>query len=240
MIRLRDIMTREVISVSPDLSIRDAMSILSSRHISGAPVVVGKEIVGVVTSNDLMAFAAELPGAPTQRAEEDVEYGEVRTRDTDEQDVDVEPLGTFFTEMWDDVGADTTIRFAGINGAEWNVLEEHTVEEAMTRAPICAVPADTTLPAAAEFMRVHSIHRVLVTDEGRFVGIVTATDIANAVAEHKLRDREYVFGRESHFTGQRAGKQPHPETMLGARLHRDDDDDKSRAARRPAGLKDSE
>ncbi len=92
----------------------------------------------------------------------------------------------------------------------------------MTRSPICSVPANTTLPAAAEFMRRHAIHRVLVTDEDRLVGIVTATDIANAVAEHKLRDLAFVFGGESHFTGQRAGRQTHPETVLGARLARDE------------------
>jgi CBS domain-containing protein len=218
MTRLRDIMTREVISVSPDLSIRDAMSLLSSRHISGAPVVEGTSIIGVVTSNDLMAFAAELPGSPTERAVDNTDYDDTRTRNVDSPDVDPEPPANFFTELWDDAGADVTVRFSSINGAEWNVLDEHTVEEAMTRAPICAVPAETTLPAAAEFMRHHSIHRVLVTDEGKFVGIVTSTDIANAVAEHKVRDREFIFGKESHFTGQRAGKAQHPETTLGARL----------------------
>ncbi len=110
-----------------------------------------------------------------------------------------------------------TVRFASANAAEWNVLDEHTVEEAMTRAPICSVPADTSLPAAAQFMRLHAIHRVLVTDEGKFVGIVTATDIANAVAEHKALDREYVFGGESHFAGQPPSKPLHRETPLGAK-----------------------
>jgi CBS-domain-containing membrane protein len=54
MTRLRDIMTREVVSVS-DVSIRDAMGLLSSRHI-GVPVVAGHDIVNVVTSTDLMAL----------------------------------------------------------------------------------------------------------------------------------------------------------------------------------------
>jgi CBS domain-containing protein len=189
MTRLRDIMTREVISVSPDLSIRDAMSLLSSRHISGVPVVDGTSVVGLVTSTDLMAFAAELPGSPRERVENDPpQDGESRTRNLDSPDVDAEPAANFFTELWDDAGADVTVRFASMNAAEWNVLDEHTVEEAMTRAPICSVPSDTTIPAVAEFLLRHSIHRVLVTEGGKFVGIVTSTDIANSVAEHKLRD----------------------------------------------------
>ena len=221
MIRLRDIMTREVISVSPDLSIRDAMSLLSSRHISGVPVVDGSTVVGVVTSNDLMAFAAELPGSPTERVDNDSSrYDEMSSRTLESPEVDTEPPGNFFTELWDDAGADVTVRFASVNAAEWSVLDEHTVEEAMTRAPICTVPGDTTIPAAADFMRRHAIHRVLVTEGGKFVGIATSTDIANAVAEHKVRDRELVFGAESHFTGQSAGKHPQPETTLGARINR--------------------
>ena len=60
MSRLRDIMTREVVAVSPNASIREAMGLLSSLHISGVAVVAGTDIVGVVTSTDLMAFAAEL------------------------------------------------------------------------------------------------------------------------------------------------------------------------------------
>ena len=59
-----------------------------------------------------------------------------------------------------------------------------------------------------------------MTEKGEFVGIVTSTDIANAVASHKLRESQYVFGKESHFTGQPGGKPSHPETTLGAQLAR--------------------
>ena len=211
MIRLRDIMTREIISFSPELSIRDAMSVLSSRHISGAPVLVGSEVVGVVTSNDLMGFAAEQPGAPVERADTVDDYSETPAPDIEVPDNEGEPQATFFTDMWEDSGAEMTVRFAGTSGAEWNVLDEHTVAEVMTRSPICTVPGNTTLPEAAEFMRRHAIHRVLVTDEGQLVGIVTATDIANAVAEHKVREREYVFG-----AGQPAGRPSHHEPLLGS------------------------
>ena len=39
MLKLRDIMTRDVVSATPDMTIRDAMQLLSERHLSGAPVV---------------------------------------------------------------------------------------------------------------------------------------------------------------------------------------------------------
>lgn len=217
MARLRDIMTTEIVSIPPDLSIRDAMSFLASRHISGAPVVTGNEMVGVITSTDLMAFAAELTDVSVEGDDNAAE--ELPTRDR-ARDMESDPDATFFTGMWEDDGADAVARFANKPGRVMGMLDVHTVEEAMTRSPIYSVTSDSTLPAAAEFMRSHGIHRVFVTEKGRFVGLVTSTDIANAVASHKLRESRYVFGKEAHFTGQPGGKPTHPEARLGARLPR--------------------
>lgn len=200
MVRLRDIMTTEVVTIPFDVSIRDAMSILSTHHISGAPVVDGNGIVGVVTATDLIAFAAELPGAPAETTPPVDLEDFTATNDSAEPDGEA-ALPTFFTEMWEDAGADASVRMSQTMGAEWNVLDEHTVAEAMTRAPLLHVYSSTTLPAAADEMRLHDVRRLLVMDGGRVVGIVTATDIANAVADHMLREHAYVFGRESHFTG---------------------------------------
>jgi CBS domain-containing protein len=231
MTRVRDIMTREVVSVSPDLSIRDAMSLLSSRHISGVPVVSGREIVGVVTSTDLMAFAAELSNAPER--DDQVPLEELPASDRKHPDIELEPLGSFFAELWEDAEADVAVRFANVSGPLLDALDVHTVDEAMTRAPIYSVPGDSTLPAAAEFMRSHGIHRIFVTERDKLAGIVTATDITNAVASHKLRESQYVFGKEAHFTGQPAGKSSHPEPRLGAHLSRKEQGRKP--PRRPHG-----
>src|SRR5687767_504781 len=73
MLRLRDIMTREVVTVAPDLSVRDAMELLTSRHISGAPVLSNRKIVGVVSLTDLAELASGSPGVPTERNEPDDE-----------------------------------------------------------------------------------------------------------------------------------------------------------------------
>lgn len=217
MTRVRDIMTREVVSVSPDLSIREAMGLLSSRHISGVPVVAGSDIIGVVTSNDLMAFAAELSNEPAER-DNQLSLEELPESDRKHRDMELESLGAFFTELWEETEADLALRFANVSGPSLDALDVHTVDEAMTRTPIYSVPGDSTLPAAAEFMRSHGIHRVFVTEKNRFIGIVTSTDIANAVASHRVRESQYVFGKEAHFTGQPGGKPLHPETTLGARI----------------------
>jgi CBS domain-containing protein len=74
------------------------------------------------------------------------------------------------------------------------VLSEHTVSEVMTRV-VRAMAPDTPVDRAAEAMRRLRIHRMLVTGHGELLGIVSTTDIASAVADHRLNVRQYVFDR---------------------------------------------
>jgi CBS domain-containing protein len=186
-LRLRDIMTTDVTVLRPETPIRDAMTILASGHISGAPVVSGRRVVGVVSATDLLLFAAELPGLPTdqpQALQEDAELpDEIEGND---------PAGAFFHEMWNDAGSGMNERIRNIDGSEWNALGEHVVEEAMNQV-LCFLAADTPVEFAAHYMREHTIHRVLVMEQDRLLGIVTTSDIAAAVADHKLTTRTYVF-----------------------------------------------
>lgn len=75
MLPLRDIMTMEIVTVSPETSIREAMELLVRRHVSGAPVVSGEQIVGIVSTTDLMTFA----GSEIDTAE-DHDVSDVMTR----------------------------------------------------------------------------------------------------------------------------------------------------------------
>jgi len=49
------------------------------------------------------------------------------------------------------------------------------------------VQPDTELTDAARYMLRRNIHRVLVMEEGKPVGILTTTDVVRAVAERRLR-----------------------------------------------------
>ena len=199
MLRLRDIMTREVLTVGPELSLREAMSLFVTRHISGAPVVSNAKVVGVVSLTDLAEFSAASPGVPTERPVQ-AEWGEWDI--PAELPEGTEPPSAFFAEMWDDSGADVGERMSESGGPEWNVLEEHTVGEVMSR-DVRAMPADATVEAAADFMRSAGIHRVLVMDDGQLEGIVSTSDIAAAVADHKFTKRVYVFPPPSSRQGRR-------------------------------------
>lgn len=199
MLPLRDIMTADVVTVSPQTTLREAMELLAQRHLSGAPVVSGGELVGVVSATDLMAFVAALSGVPTE-SDTNGDWGEWPeasiARDTEQGD---EPASAFFSELWDDAGAQVTERFANVASPEWNVLEEHDVSEVMTRAPLSTLPADASADAAADLMRRNGIHRVLVTDGEKLLGIVSALDIVKAAADHRFTSRTYAFNRDGEF-----------------------------------------
>lgn len=56
MLRAKDIMTKEVITVKPDVGIEELAKILVEHKISGVPVVNDEgELVGIVTENDLIS-----------------------------------------------------------------------------------------------------------------------------------------------------------------------------------------
>jgi CBS domain-containing protein len=197
MLRLRDIMTTDIVTLDPNLTIREAMDTFVSKRISGAPVIEGAVVVGVVSATDLLQFAASLPGVPTERDPatdilEDASGDDVDAERFPDENRD-DPSALFFTDLWDDAGATVVERMAVPATAEWNFLEEHTVSEAMTRAPVHALTPDTFVTTAADYMRRERIHRVLVMTGRTLVGLVTTSDITAAVADGKLTAHTYVF-----------------------------------------------
>ena len=63
MLKLRDIMTRDVVSFDVETGLVEAIEVLAERHISGAPVMSGDRIVGVLSSSDILEFVATNPSA---------------------------------------------------------------------------------------------------------------------------------------------------------------------------------
>lgn len=53
-LKARDIMTREVVVVSEDDSVKQVAKLFAEKRIGGAPVMRGEELVGMVTEDDLI------------------------------------------------------------------------------------------------------------------------------------------------------------------------------------------
>lgn len=181
---VRDIMSTGVVVLDPEVTLRDAVELLAGRHISGAPVVSAGKVVGVISANDILTFEADTPAVPSERPEQP-EPDQLELPEEDEWAKELEAPGTYFNEMWSDAGADVADRFAELRGPEWDLLEEHTVSEAMSRG-VRSVQPDLSVAEAAAYMLKARIHRAVVLERGELVGIVTATDIMRGVAERRI------------------------------------------------------
>lgn len=149
MLKLNNIMTRDLVTATPDMTIRDAMELLSERHVSGAPVLDGGKIVGIFSASDILEMLADLN--------------------------DMNPSLTFRRRK-----------------GRTSPLEDVTVDEVMTRK-VHSLPPDAAVEEAAMLMVEKQIHRVLVVEEDVLVGIVSTSDVAKAVAEHRIINRTFVF-----------------------------------------------
>jgi CBS domain-containing protein len=175
---VRDIMSTELVVVSPQLSLREVVELLADEQLGGAPVVTEGTVVGVITLNDIIAFQASLPPVPIESAEEPDLDGEPRRGEVEGD----EAVGAFYVDLWPDAEAELPERAASLHGPEWDVLSEHTVEEAMSRRLWTVTPQDP-IETAARRMQESGIHRLLVVDADRLSGIVTSSDVTRAVAE---------------------------------------------------------
>lgn len=183
MLCVRDIMTREVMSLTPDATIRDAMEALSTNHLSGAPVISGNKVVGVISMTDILGFIISSPeaGQATQSepADEDWEDPESEIEDSEVRSA---ALSEDTWEEWTH-GSEARVDDASPEGD--NLLDQRTVEEAMN-TEIFSVPPTASVRAAATVMRKKGIHRVLVMEEKTLLGIVSSLDIARVVSEKGL------------------------------------------------------
>lgn len=164
-------MRTPVVTITPETSLRDALAMLSARQIRGAPVVVGSTVVGILSNTDVMEFVATTPGVPAGELEEEAS--------PDEEDGD---LADFLLGVWSHGGPSAWERGHHVDVPEWDVLEDHTVEEAMSSGAVRLRP-DTPLPEAARQMVRHGADRAVVMVGERLVGILTATDVMRALAQ---------------------------------------------------------
>ena len=58
MLKAKDVMTKDVISISPEATLSDAIELLVAKEISGMPVVDAEEkMIGIISEKDILNFA---------------------------------------------------------------------------------------------------------------------------------------------------------------------------------------
>lgn len=149
-----DIMTPEILKVEKKTTLAELANFLIDNEITGAVVTdEAGDPVGVVSATDIVSVAA--------RAGEDFEE---RSRE-----------GGFYSD-WPQGLDDSDIEGMHLDG------REATVEEIMTPEIYC-VEVDTPVSELARLMCDSHLHRVLVTAEDDFVGIVTTSDLLGLLVD---------------------------------------------------------
>jgi CBS domain-containing protein len=150
-----DYMQRDVVTVSPDDTLRDALDLMTENHVTGLPVMDNfSRCIGLITSSDVLNFEEEHTGASA-------ENGAAEFFDPESQQWESVPFSAFGLEQFGNV----------------------KVSEVMTQDLIW-VDRDTPLEMVAQRMINERVHRVLVMDSAsRLYGILSAYDFVRVVAE---------------------------------------------------------
>ncbi len=175
---VREIMRTELVTVGPDMSVHDLSTLLADNQISGAPVVdVDGEVLGVVSMTDVIRLAGsetDIHASPrplvavvlSLEALQEEEYEE-------EQDV---------VDYFQHAHAPPVMAGPGGGEAAGSDLDHFDVRGIMTPANFHIHP-DSDLRELAAFLLRGRIHRALVMEDDRLVGIVTTVDLIRTMAE---------------------------------------------------------
>lgn len=150
----RDVMNPEVLAVRVDLTLSELAAFFAEKQITGAPVADRDgRLVGVVSLMDL------------------AENHATRTNVVGDQ-----ARPHFWVRGWEDKMSDEETRALHLED------EDLLVGDIMTPA-VYSVPEDTPVPSLARTMLAGRIHRLLVTQRGRVVGIVTTMDLLKLLCD---------------------------------------------------------
>ncbi len=169
-----DIMQRDVVTVTPQLKVTALSALLLDREISGAPVVDERgAVVGVVSQSDVVRLVSEA-ALTAQPVAAEPARGEPAAKPADP-----EPVPAFFRGA-NGAGARATPLAPLLLSPSG--LGSRTVAEIMMPARF-SVRADTTIAGLARYLVNAGVHRALVMERERLVGIVTTFDVLRAISE---------------------------------------------------------
>ncbi len=155
MTKIKDMMTKDVITVSPDASIYDCAKLLGEKRISGVPVVDGGgEVVGILSEADIMKL--------------------IESQDISINLILPSPLDVLELPVRMKLGLDELVK--GVKKAASARVRDIMMEGVMTISP------EEDISKAAKIMADKNVNRLPVMDEkGGLVGIVTRGDIIGAI-----------------------------------------------------------
>jgi CBS domain-containing protein len=180
MLTVRDLMQTEVVTISPEATVRELTRLLADTGISGVPVVgPAGTVLGVVSSSDVVRLAAEERETGLVRREGRWSP-RLASAESDPEDEDADPLSDYF------LPEDSPLIAADWGGAgQEGPMDELSVSDIMTPVTF-TLPVTTSARDLADFLVRGRIHRAVVVEDGRLQGIVTTMDILRALANERI------------------------------------------------------
>lgn len=173
MLTVREIMQTEVATVSPEMTIRELAQFWARHRISGAPVCdPSGEVLGVVSATDLVRLAAEEPTPPDLLEIPELELPPEEVEEEGDEASWYYYLAREAPSLY--TGAPSELQL--------EASDKVTVRDIMTPM-IFHVRPQATVAELARFLLRGKIHRALVMDGRKLIGIVTAFDVLRVVAE---------------------------------------------------------
>ncbi|MEM5772834.1 MAG: CBS domain-containing protein [Candidatus Aenigmatarchaeota archaeon] len=151
---VRDVMNTNIICFSPENSVFEVAKVLSEKNISGAPVVDGEKVVGIISTSDIVRF--------------------LKTKLKIGSAHDMPSLWLFFLDI-----VKTSKDFVELK-KEVKRLSNVKIKGIMCKKVISISP-EASIFDAAELMDKHDVNRLPVIENGKLVGIVARADIIKAI-----------------------------------------------------------
>ncbi len=166
-LQAKEVMRKQVATLSPDDTIEAALATFEDLGIGGAPVAdENGKLLGVLTLTDI-ARTEHLSGDRIRSERGTFEMSEVTGEEYEEE---TDPNEVFFAK--DDYSTET----AG----------KDLVGDWMTAKVISARPDEPLMEVCAKMVR-HQIHRVFVIDKEKLIGVVSSFDVVRCVAGSSKR-----------------------------------------------------
>lgn len=160
MVKVREVMSSPVTSITPDTLVKDAAAMLAERNVSGVPVVENDTVVGVFSEIDV------LRSIKTTKKDLRLVFPSISSLGIAFQE---EVTQREILEAYEEVG-------------------NTPVKDVMSKNVVTVSP-DIALNEAIVLMVEHKIQRLPVVEDKKLVGIVTRGDIIRGLAKERANNK---------------------------------------------------
>ncbi|MBN1897031.1 MAG: CBS domain-containing protein [Candidatus Aenigmarchaeota archaeon] len=157
--KIKNIMTSKVITFKPDDTMHKALEVFTKSNISGAPVMDGDKLVGLITELDIIKVI-------------DIYTPKVHFTSTPH----------FFLVL---AGLKSKSKAAELK-KKVMAASKLNISDFMTREPVTVDP-EADIMEAARIVDTYKVNRIPVVEKGKLKGIVTRNDIIKAVAKLEMQ-----------------------------------------------------